>query len=122
MNLNNVLDKASLLGISKTKIEEVKKLAQKYGLISNGDLVGSGAMAKNILSENGGVPLLDKALEKAKNPLIKMGLKKFGITDEVLNEAVSELKSVTNYKTETKQESSTDEKHNSITERLAKLK
>lgn len=83
---------AQSLGVSQEKIQEAMTLANKYGIVQNGNVVGDFNTAKSVISENGGLGILDKALNLSKNPLIKIGLKKIGMSDELINGAVDELK------------------------------
>ncbi|MEG2831725.1 MAG: hypothetical protein RR923_02990 [Bacilli bacterium] len=78
--------------MSQEKIQEAMTLANKYGIVQNGNVVGDFNTAKSVISENGGLGILDKALNLSKNPLIKIGLKKIGMSDELINGAVDELK------------------------------
>ena len=66
---------ASQLGIGQDKINQVMKMANKY----NGDLSG----LKQAINENGGRDTFNKAIKFTENPLVRAGLKKFGVLELV---------------------------------------
>lgn len=100
------------------------KLASSYGIINNGELTGSKELFKKVVDKNGGQGTLNKALQKANNPLVKMGLKKLGIDEATLNNAVQEIKGVTgsNKESMTNTPTTTNTGVNEVLNRLNNLK
>lgn len=66
---------ATQLGIGQDKINQVMQMANKY----NGDLNG----LKQAINENGGRDTFNKAIKFTENPLVRAGLKKFGVLELV---------------------------------------
>ena len=64
------------MGLDKTKITEAQQIASKYSHDTNGLM--------QAIKEYGGLNMLKKALKVANNPLVKSGLGKLGVTDEML--------------------------------------
>lgn len=114
---------AEKLGMDRKKVNQVMEMAKNYGIIENGELRGDVKKAREIINDNGGTGIIEKALTATNNPLVKMGLRKIGISDDIINSAVNEIKSVTgkgelpNCKISDKPVVSND-----LTDRLSRLK
>lgn len=109
------------MGINPQKLSQAQKMANDYGILKNGSLQGSADMAKDIIAKNGGKEVLDKALEKANNPFVKMALGKLGISNEMLNSAVAEIKGIGSNAPINSKVPMKEEQSNSLMDRLNKL-
>lgn len=74
---------AMSMGIGQDKISQAQKLMGKYSTDLNG--------VRQVINDNGGMPALEKMLKFYNNPLVKAGLKKAGITPEVVESLKKDL-------------------------------
>lgn len=77
MNIQDLIKMANRFGIGQDKINQALSLSNKYSNDING--------LRRVINDNGGKEFLDKALEFANKPLVQAGLKKFGVTPELIN-------------------------------------
>lgn len=77
MNLQNLLETASKLGIGQDKIQQAMQMSNKYSRDING--------LRQVINDNGGASFIEKALSFANKPLVSAGLSKLGVTPEVIN-------------------------------------
>lgn len=97
MNVTQLLNQAKSMGIATQKISEVEEMAKKYGIFDkNGNINGNVNIAKKVMNDNGGLGVVESAIKKANNPIVKSFLGKIGINTEALNGVVNELKTVNN--------------------------
>lgn len=105
MNVQDLLNLANKMGIGKDKLNQAMSMANKYPSDING--------LKSVINDNGGIDFLNRALKFASNPMVQAGLKRFGVTPELINGIKKDLGI-------TDTASYTD--GNDIMERLKKLK
>lgn len=83
MNLQNLIQMAKNMGIGQDKISQAQNMMGKYSTDING--------LRQAINDNGGMPALEKVLKFYNNPLVKAGLKKVGITPEVVESLKKDL-------------------------------
>lgn len=67
---------AQKMGIGQDKIQQALQISKNYSKDVNG--------LRKVINDNGGRNFLDKALNFANNPLVRVGLGKIGVTPEVI--------------------------------------
>ena len=87
MNLNELLSIAKALGLNNQRINQAVNLSKNYSQ----DLQG----LKKAVESCGGMNTVNRALEFAENPLVKMGLGKLGINTATLHSIKNELSTPT---------------------------
>lgn len=65
------------MGIGQDKINQALSMSSRYSNDING--------LRQVINDNGGKDFLDKALKFANQPLVQAGLKKFGVTPELID-------------------------------------
>lgn len=83
MNIQNLLQMASNLGIGQDKINQAQKMMSNY----SSDMSG----LRKVINDNGGTDFLNKAIQFSNNPLVKVALRKVGVTDELIESVKKDL-------------------------------